>query len=217
PSVRKQHNAGYKHKANVRSYYQQFEEAQTQNFIDQRIKEHLGQTAAFQQVGAAYNQHLMVQRPRLPVLPTPVMLMPGSTQLPGSSPLIPGIRPPVLQRPLGAPVRKSLNWDAIALSHEQTFLNWLGLGATIPALIQPGSVGHVRFPTFCCCYMPSPAMAPMMAPPATTVPGSTAAPTSSNSAPPMVTPSLYQANPVSSTGGGYDSLNANTQAPETNH
>nr|XP_023919110.1 U1 small nuclear ribonucleoprotein C-like isoform X2 [Quercus suber] len=103
---------------NIRSYYQQFEEAQTQNFIDQRIKEHLGQTAAFQQVGAAYNQHLMVQRPRLPVLPTPVMLMPGSTQLPGSSPLIPGIRPPVLQRPLGAPG-----------------------------------------------YMPSPAMAPMMAPP----------------------------------------------------
>lgn len=45
----------------------------------------------------------MVQRPRLPVLPTPVMPMPGSTQLPGSSPLIPGIRPPVLPRPLGAP------------------------------------------------------------------------------------------------------------------
>nr|POF25289.1 u1 small nuclear ribonucleoprotein c [Quercus suber] len=100
----------------------------------------------------------MVQRPRLPVLPTPVMPMPGSTQLPGSSPLIPGIRPPVLPRPLGAPG-----------------------------------------------YMPSPAMAPMMAPPgapslpaqlnpiprppgsvATTVPGSTAAPTSSNGAPPMV-------------------------------
>lgn len=84
--------------------------------------------------------------------------------------------------------------------------------------------------------MPSPAMAPMMAPPgapslpaqlnpiprppgsvATTVPGSTAAPTSSNGAPPMLTPPLYQANPVASTGGGYDSLNANTQAPEANH
>ncbi|KAG0461171.1 hypothetical protein HPP92_021468 [Vanilla planifolia] len=38
PSVRKQHNAGYKHKANVRSYYQQFEEQQTQSLIDQRIK-----------------------------------------------------------------------------------------------------------------------------------------------------------------------------------
>lgn len=83
--------------------------------------------------------------------------------------------------------------------------------------------------------MPSPAMAPMMAPPgapslpaqlnpiprppgsvATTVPGSTAAPTS-NGAPPMLTPPLYQANLVASTGGGYDSLNANTQAPEANH
>lgn len=62
PSVRKQHNAGYKHKANVRSYYQQFEEQQTQSLIDQRIKEHLGQTAAFQQVGAAYNQHLFFPR-----------------------------------------------------------------------------------------------------------------------------------------------------------
>ena len=68
--------------------------------IDQRIKEHLGQAAAFQQVGAAYNQHLMAQRPRLPVLPTPIMSMPGGTQLPGSSQLIPGMRPPVLPRPL---------------------------------------------------------------------------------------------------------------------
>ncbi|POO03580.1 U1 small nuclear ribonucleoprotein C [Trema orientale] len=99
PSVRKQHNAGYKHKANVRTYYQQFEEQQTQSLIDQRIKEHLGQTAAFQQVGAAYNQHLLAQRPRLPILPTPVM-----PQIPGSAPLVPGIRLPVLPRPVpGAP------------------------------------------------------------------------------------------------------------------
>ncbi|KAF2314945.1 hypothetical protein GH714_037249 [Hevea brasiliensis] len=104
PSVRKQHNAGYKHKANVRAYYQQFEEQQTQSLIDQRIKEHLGQTAAFQQVGAAYNQHLLVQRPRLPVLPTPVMPIAGNPQLPANTPLIPGIRPPVLPRPIhGAP------------------------------------------------------------------------------------------------------------------
>ncbi|GMY26075.1 U1 small nuclear ribonucleoprotein C [Fagus crenata] len=190
PSVRKQHNAGYKHKANVRLYYQQFEEQQTQSLIDQRIKEHLGQAAAFQQVGAAYNQHLMAQRPRLPVLPTPIMSMPGGTQLPGSSQLIPGMRPPVLPRPL----------------------------AGVPG------------------YMSSPGMPPMMAPPglpsfpaqlnaiprppvsaATTVPGSTGEPTSSNGALPMVTPPLYQTNPVASTGGGYDSLNANTQASEANH
>ncbi|KAF5731491.1 C2H2 and C2HC zinc fingers superfamily protein isoform 1 [Tripterygium wilfordii] len=99
PSVRKQHNSGYKHKANVRSYYQQFEEQQTQSLIDQRIKEHLGQAAAFQQVGAAYNQHLMAQRPRLPILPTP-----GMPQLPINPQLIPGMRPPILPRPFpGAP------------------------------------------------------------------------------------------------------------------
>ncbi|XP_041016732.1 U1 small nuclear ribonucleoprotein C [Juglans microcarpa x Juglans regia] len=180
PSVRKQHNAGYKHKANVRTYYQQFEEQQTQSLIDQRIKEHLGQAAAFQQVGAAYNQHLMGQRPRLPVLPTPLM-----PQLPGSSPLIPGIRPPVLPRPI------------------------------------PGAPG----------YGPSPTMAPMMAPPGapslpgqlnaiprptTTVPGSTPA-SASLGAPPMVNLPVYQANPVASTSGGYDILNANAQAPEANH
>lgn len=111
PSVRKQHNAGYKHKANVRSYYQQFEEQQTQSLIDQRIKEHLGQAAAFQ-VGAAYNQHL-VARPRLPVIPPPVLPLPPNAQLPAGSPLAPGVRPPVLPRPIlpgymGAPPMPSM-------------------------------------------------------------------------------------------------------------
>lgn len=94
PSVRKQHNAGYKHKGNVRSYYQQFEEQQTQSLIDQRIKEH----AAFQQmpqVGAMYNQHLasFPQRPRLPMpIPMP-MPPPGTTQVPMTAP-VPMFRPP---------------------------------------------------------------------------------------------------------------------------
>lgn len=97
PSVRKQHNAGYKHKANVRSYYQQFEEQQTQSLIDQKVKEHLGQ-AGYQQVGAAFHQHLTVMqagqyRPpiSLPVLHPPTLPVPGS--VPGA------IRPPVLPRP----------------------------------------------------------------------------------------------------------------------
>ncbi|PNX69295.1 U1 small nuclear ribonucleoprotein C-like, partial [Trifolium pratense] len=96
PSVRKQHNSGYKHKANVRSYYQQFEEQQTQSLIDQRIKEHLGQAAAFQQVGVAYN-HLMVQRPNLPpVLPPPRF------PIPGGQPLMSGFRP-LMPRPMPVP------------------------------------------------------------------------------------------------------------------
>ncbi|XP_020573114.1 U1 small nuclear ribonucleoprotein C [Phalaenopsis equestris] len=108
PSVRKQHNAGYKHKANVRSYYQQFEEQQTQSLIDQRIKEHLGQAAAFQQqVGASFNQHLMSlqanpQRPRLPILPPPVLPI-GAPQALLSPQMVPGLRPPVLPRPIAGP------------------------------------------------------------------------------------------------------------------
>ncbi|RID75607.1 hypothetical protein BRARA_B02642 [Brassica rapa] len=81
PSVRKQHNAGYKHKANVRIYYQQFEEQQTQSLIDQRIKEHLGQ------VGGVFNQQHMLAGPRLPMMPPP-----------GTMPM--GMRPPLLPRPM---------------------------------------------------------------------------------------------------------------------
>lgn len=93
----------------MRLYYQQFEEQQTQSLIDQRIKEHLGQAAAFQQVGGAYNQHLAPfqgQRPRIHVLPTPVLPMAGNLQLPGTSPLVPGIRPPILTRPFPGPQGK---------------------------------------------------------------------------------------------------------------
>ncbi|KAG6621679.1 hypothetical protein I3842_Q009600 [Carya illinoinensis] len=31
------------------------------------------------------------------------------------------------------------------------FRNWLGMGATIPARIQPGSIDHVPFPTVPAC------------------------------------------------------------------
>lgn len=95
PSVRKQHNSGYKHKANVRTYYQQFEEQQTQSLIDQRIKEHIGQTAVIQQAAAgAY----FPQRARPPILPVPLMPNMGPQM-----PLVPGMRPPVFPRPVGVP------------------------------------------------------------------------------------------------------------------
>ncbi|CAM6008662.1 unnamed protein product [Sphagnum balticum] len=95
PSVRKQHCAGYKHKANVRQYYQQFEEQQTQSLIDQKVKEHLGQTAAAfaqQQIGGAFHQHMTtLQSGQYKPLPAP-----GLLQRP---PILPSIRPPVLQPP----------------------------------------------------------------------------------------------------------------------
>ncbi|XP_047153290.1 U1 small nuclear ribonucleoprotein C-like [Vigna umbellata] len=190
PSVRKQHNAGYKHKANVRTYYQQFEEQQTQSLIDQRIKEHLGQAAAFQQVGVAYN-HLMVQRPNLPpVLPPPRLPIPGNTQVPGGQPLMPGMRPPVFPRPLpGAPGYVS--------------------APTMPPMLPPPGAPQVSGQLN---TLPRP---PSLAPPPT-VPGSTAAP-ASNGAPSMVSSAEYQANPPAPSSGGYDNYNASAQAPEGNH
>ncbi|KAL3649108.1 hypothetical protein CASFOL_005511 [Castilleja foliolosa] len=84
PSVRKQHNAGYKHKANVRTYYQQYEAQLNQSLIDQKVKEHLG---AFRPPMGQYNQ----MRPGMPILPMP---------LPTPGQLHPGFRPPVLPRPM---------------------------------------------------------------------------------------------------------------------
>ncbi|KAM3357935.1 U1 small nuclear ribonucleoprotein C isoform X2 [Capsicum galapagoense] len=99
PSVRKQHNAGYKHKANVRTYYLKFEEEQTQILIDQKIKERLGQAVAYQQIGAAYNQHLASfpgQQPRLPMMAPPMLPVPGT--MPPQ--LMAGVRPPILPIPV---------------------------------------------------------------------------------------------------------------------
>ena len=45
--------------------------------IDEKVKEHLGKAVAFQQVGVAYNQ----MRSRLPMLPNPMMPMPGNPQM----------------------------------------------------------------------------------------------------------------------------------------
>eukprot|EP00850_Spirogloea_muscicola_P023761 SM000386S14578 [mRNA] locus=s386:11944:13846:- [translate_table: standard] len=116
PSVRKQHNAGYKHKANVRQYYQQFEEQQTQSLIDQKVKEHLsagGVGGPFSPVGGGgggfphhHHLHSLPPPPGGPMgggyhhhRPMPMPLpMPMPMPVPGGgSPG--GIRPPVLPPP----------------------------------------------------------------------------------------------------------------------
>lgn len=85
--------------------------------------------------------------------------------------------------------------------------------------------------------MSAPGMPPMVAPPGappapgqvnglprppavlnpTAIPGSATPAASSTGAPAMVTPSPYQANSSVPTSGGFDSFNANAQAPESNH
>ncbi|CAH9081276.1 unnamed protein product [Cuscuta europaea] len=92
PSVRKQHNSGYKHKANVRTYYQQYEAQLNQSLIDQRVKDHL---VAFRAPAPPYAQ----MRPGM--YPTPGQIpIPGNPQLQAGAPLMQGVRLPVLPRPL---------------------------------------------------------------------------------------------------------------------
>lgn len=45
---------------------------------------------------------------------------------------------------------RSLSGDAPS-SMSEPFRNWLGMGATRPARIQPGSISHVPFPTIVPC------------------------------------------------------------------
>lgn len=81
--------------ANVRQYYQQFEEQQTQSLIDQKVKEHLGQTAAAfaqQQVGGAVYSHLATLGGQLKPMAAPGLLRP---------PVLATVRPPVLPPPSG--------------------------------------------------------------------------------------------------------------------
>ncbi|KAI3668229.1 hypothetical protein L6452_43306 [Arctium lappa] len=123
PSVRKQHNAGYKHK--------QYEAQQNQYLIDQKVKEHLGQAVTFQQVGAAYNQ----LRPRLSVLPNPMMPMPGNPQL-AINPSLFGMMPPV-SLPIPIP-------DTLANYASFIFLRYPGMPPMVVPPGAPSMVGQVN-------------------------------------------------------------------------
>ncbi|KAK9689940.1 hypothetical protein RND81_09G092700 [Saponaria officinalis] len=145
PSVRKQHNAGYKHKANVRTYYQQFEEQQTQSLIDQRIKEHLSGQAAFG-MGAQFAAWRPGMRP--PILPAPLPI-PGP--IPPNATMAPIPRLSIMPRPMGVPVYGSAPVSAPGSVH---------LGAP-GAPMQPNGLPG-----------PPPMTAPPTSAPGSTAPGS---------------------------------------------
>uniref|UniRef100_A0A061SA94 U1 small nuclear ribonucleoprotein C n=2 Tax=Tetraselmis sp. GSL018 TaxID=582737 RepID=A0A061SA94_9CHLO len=73
PSVRKQHNAGYKHKANVRNYYAQFEDMASNPMMNEKARHMESHSReAFQaQVGAAFQQRIAAMRPPMGAGPPP--------------------------------------------------------------------------------------------------------------------------------------------------
>ncbi|MCO5583648.1 hypothetical protein L7F22_037561 [Adiantum nelumboides] len=130
PSVRKQHNQGYKHKANVRSYYQQFEEQQTQSLIDQKVKEHLHMGGGFMMQPGAY-------RP-------PPMMRPLSLPVPGSNPALnmPSMLPP--GRPLMPPMGANTGYMTPPAFRPPPGAGSQGNGLPLPPAMAPTSAPGVR-------------------------------------------------------------------------
>eukprot|EP01024_Parvocaulis_polyphysoides_P061917 TRINITY_DN6935_c0_g1_i1.p2 TRINITY_DN6935_c0_g1~~TRINITY_DN6935_c0_g1_i1.p2 ORF type:complete len:143 (-),score=14.63 TRINITY_DN6935_c0_g1_i1:127-555(-) len=116
PAVRKQHNSGYKHKANVRNYYMQFEEIQSQVALDTRMRDfEMRKQVAFQQHVAQQMAQAGGVRPPVqplapppgwnPRMPPPGFPPPGFPQ-PGQNhpgPFPPGFIPPGASQPFRPP------------------------------------------------------------------------------------------------------------------
>jgi len=73
PSVRKSHNDGWKHKAQVKAYYSQFLEDETQTLIDQKIKEYEFRQRLPPGAGMAF-------------FPPPPLIFPVGFPVPGAGP-----------------------------------------------------------------------------------------------------------------------------------
>lgn len=154
PAVRKQHNAGYKHKANVRNYYMQFEESQTPSTMDARVKEFDARSREAFQAAVAANFMSGFDGPR-PMGPPPVR--PGAPgprgqmrapPMPGRLPFQfrggpPGSNPPSMPFP-GAP---------------RPMIPGIGAGNPPPR----GDISHMRGPPM--GMPPHGHMGPPMAPP----------------------------------------------------
>lgn len=125
--------------ANVRAYYQQFEEQQTQSLIDQKVKEHLGQTAAvYQQVqmGGAFHQHLTALGQFKPPIPLPVLPIPVPGSIPAASTHLPSVRLSALPVPgiLTAPPTGTwyvMSWDYMIQFRFSTSNSCIDCGASM--------------------------------------------------------------------------------------
>jgi U1 small nuclear ribonucleoprotein C len=94
PSVRKQHNAGFKHKANVRAYFLQFEQQETEDMLTKKMADNF---AMLGQPGSNIGQ------PGGPRLPPAGLLRPPMGGPPMGGPPMGGRPPPMMAPPGGMP------------------------------------------------------------------------------------------------------------------
>lgn len=94
--MRKQHNAGFKHKANVRAYYLQFEQQETEDMLEKKMAANMA--IAMQ---PSFGQPAVL--PGTPQLPLAGLVRPPMGGMPpgGAMPPISGLRPPPGGPPMG--------------------------------------------------------------------------------------------------------------------
>lgn len=90
PSVRKQHNAGFKHKANVRAYYLQFEQQETEDMLEKKMAANM---ALAMQHGPGFAGPGGIPRPRAGLMRPPAGMPPAGMPPAGMPPA--GLNPPV--------------------------------------------------------------------------------------------------------------------------
>lgn len=95
PSVRKQHNAGFKHKANVRAYYLQFEQQETEDMLEKKMAANM---ALAMQHGPGFAGPGGIPRPRAglvrpPAGMPPAGMPPAGMPAAGLNPPMAGMRP----------------------------------------------------------------------------------------------------------------------------
>merc|ERR1712227_956145 len=100
PSVRKTHNAGRKHKDNVRTYYQEWLEKQTQNILDKSSRPVPGMNPGVGGFGNAIaptqglaGRPMMMRPGMMPMMGNPMMMRGGMMMRPNMMMMRPGFQP----------------------------------------------------------------------------------------------------------------------------
>lgn len=89
PAVRKQHNAGFKHKANVRAYFLQFEQQETEDMLEKKMADNMAKIMkpGFGRPGGPAMPVAGLMRPPMGIGPPPGGMPGGPPGPPGGGPM----------------------------------------------------------------------------------------------------------------------------------
>eukprot|EP00892_Ulva_mutabilis_P006744 jgi/Ulvmu1/4441/UM002_0166.1 len=101
PSVRKQHNAGFKHKANVRAYYLQFEQQETEDMLEKKMAANMALALQHGPGFAGPGMPGGIPRPRAGLVRPQAGMPPAGMPPAGLGPPMAGMRPAPAMPPPG--------------------------------------------------------------------------------------------------------------------